>query len=128
MEYEFKKIGEPEQQLIGGICYQAQPIGTPVYDSQNDYVSDPAVLFEGMLSFAKRGMPVGDMHKDEADAYVCEQFMTGSEPVRHQGQTIPPYSWWVTIRVDDASLWKRISNSELRGLSIGGQASAEDLE
>ncbi len=130
MEYSFRKIGEPEQQLIGGVAYRAQPgsTSTPVYDSQGDYVSDPAVLFDAMLSFAKRGMPIGDMHQDEADAYVVEQFLTEGEAVRKHGVTIPPYSWWVTIRVDDAELWKRISNSELRGLSIGGRASAEGIE
>ena len=117
--YTFKKLDE-DRRLIGGVAYRVS--NEP--DSQGDYIDDADTLFEGMLSFAKSGMSVGYQHEGDADAFVVEQFMTESQPIEKHGCVIPPYSWWLTIRVESDQLWKQVKDGTLRGLSIAGKAEA----
>lgn len=120
MNYSFKKLDE-EKHLIGGVAYTA--MAGP--DKQGDEITDPEELFEGMISFAKNGMVIGEQHQGQADAYVVEQFMTEDASVVKHGTTIPPYSWWLTVKIVDEALWKRVKNKSLTGLSIAGKASTD---
>ena len=120
--YEFAKVGNDEQHLLGGVSYRVTDAQHP--DMQDDYVGDAADLFEGLVSFAKAGSKLNIEHEGGSiDAQVVESFLTESTIVKG-GKTVPGGCWWVTVHIPDDELWE-IAKREFRGFSIEGQAEVD---
>lgn len=118
--FEIAKVDE-DQRLVTGIVYAPDEI-----DTEGDFAS-AEVIKEAAYSFmqATQTDQVDKGHDEQADeGFVAESWIVkeGDPTFKEVG------AWAVVIKVTDDKTWKQIKRGDITGLSMGGQALAEELE
>lgn len=109
LNIEIAKTNE-EQQTASGLVYAPM-----IRDSQGDFMTAPAIK-EAQQRFMKSGrMAAIDIDHDGkfVDAFVCESAIS-------KGEDFPKGSWTVTVKIEDADVWKQVRKGKLTGFSMMG--------
>lgn len=112
---------DKEKHEIVGIVLEPDEV-----DAQGDTISADRIEKAAHLFLAKfnRETELGIMHKLFGRIGI-ELFESWVAPIDLElgGQPVKAGSWLMTIHVLDKSLWRKVKNGEITGLSIGGIAS-----
>jgi hypothetical protein len=117
-----RKIDEDQRLAFGYASVVAKADGEPVVDSQGDVI-EPDELERAAYAFVAAGGTGGVMHTRTRVATIVESCVINAAKLEAMGlekDALPP-GWWIGMRVDDADVWKRVKDGELRAFSIGGK-------
>jgi len=118
--FNIEKIDQKER-LVGGVVYEPD-----VVDAQGDF-TDAEEIRNAMMFFMENGHSLRVDHDGEPrdDIVLIENFQAESDMIKGD-KPLRNGSWWVTVRVNDKGLWKKIEGGEITGFSFGGVASEGD--
>lgn len=123
-------IKSQAERLVSGIVYHASDPEAPEFDAQGDTV-DAVELWKALKSWmidSNGRMKI--MHKGKA-VYtpIVENYMATSNHAK-DGVRLRKGDWFVTAYVppEQEELWQAIQKGEIGGFSIGGKATAVDVE
>jgi len=113
-------------QRITGIAYVGTlPDAEPVLDSQQEWISIDNLkkaAFDFMESIQENPQKRFNLNHDNKtafDARLLESFVTDSES-EINGETVPPASWVITLKIEDPKIYEQIANGTLTGFSLQG--------
>ncbi len=113
---------DDEEQVVGGIAYSANTT-----DQQGEYINEED-LWAAAKSFARNGNVIRLEHAGRPVAcQVLESFVCESACMK-SGQQLRKGDWWLSARVDDPGLWKKIKRGDVTGWSLGGSAIQGDSD
>lgn len=105
-----------DEHIVGGIVYDAD-----IVDFQDDY-TDAEEITKMMHDFMENSQTFQRMHKaGRKDVLILECFQAEVD-TKKGGEKLPKGSWWITVRVNDKTLWKEIKEGKITGFSMGGKA------
>lgn len=117
-----KFSSDEKHQVIGPLIVADKPIYRRYHD-QEFYVSFSKEAIEAMLyDFAKNGRnkSITLSHQEDVNgAVVTEIWTSGKNDKSHDfGYNLPEGSLFCSMKVNNADLWQKIKNGEVRGFSI----------
>jgi hypothetical protein len=122
---------EPAKRLVFG--YANVPVardGSVIVDRHNEEI-DSASLEKAAYDYVLYYREGGEEHKKLGVARLVESVFLTAEKVKAMGLDDPTFSgsaWWVGFKVSDDETWKKVESGALRCFSIGGTATAEEIE
>lgn len=123
---------DDDQRMVYGIVYAPDEVDTDGDVATAEVIKETAYRFMREKQEDLKGKPGEDkrtidkQHNAEPDqGYVAESWI-----VRKNDALFPNdvNAWAVGIKVEDEDTWQEIKKGKIRGLSMGGEALAEDLE
>lgn len=107
---------DQKERIVGGVVYAPNMI-----DAQGDW-TDEAEICKAMYNFMEEVQSFDLMHEgSERNVVILECFQPEIQTLKG-GKTIPAGCMWVTVRINDEEMWKRIDGGEITGFSIEGSA------
>jgi len=119
VEFKILKINEPEF-IVGGIVYEPD-----VVDAHGDY-TDAEEIWKALKQYMIQGGKVKVMHegRDLGRAPIVESYYAEDDHLKGSVE-IKKGSWFMSIYLGDhKDVWKRVTDGELTGFSMGGTGSA----
>jgi hypothetical protein len=114
-----------EERTVTGIVLKPN-----VVDAQGQ-VADKKVIKDAAFDFLSKyntDTKIGYMHENfDIPFELCESSITKQTMVI-DNSVIPEGSWLMTVRVLDDEIWDKVKKGEIKGFSIGGVATIEQLE
>lgn len=124
------KINAPKRLIFGYANVAVAHDGTTVVDRHNEDI-DPEALEAAAYDYVVDSR-VGDVeHSYKGVATLVESIFLTPEKVTAMGLTDPTFKgagWFVGFKVLDDEVWKLVEDGKLACFSIGGTATAEELE
>lgn len=124
------KVSIPLRMVFGYANCAIDRDGQPIVDRHNEDI-DPLALEKAAYDYVVESR-VGDVeHNYKGVATLVESVFLTPEKVTAMGLTDVTFkgaAWWVGFRIDDADTLKAVEDGKLTCFSIGGTASAQDVE
>ena len=98
--------------------------GSTVVDSQNDVIAVETIE-RAATNFVLRHRGAGEMHDRMGVGRLVASWVITDEMVKAFPGTFKsdsPRGWMIGFKIDDADVWARVKNGELKAFSIGGRA------
>lgn len=110
------------KQIIGGLVYEPG-----VKDTQGESTTEEEIekaMYAFMQKYADDNKRIKIMHKGESKAFPILECFQAEVDTKKGGESLRKGAWWVTIKVNDETVWKDIEEEKLTGFSMGGTARA----
>jgi len=118
-----KTVNESKKLVSGWASIAKKADGTIPLDWQGDVIS-PDMLEDASISFMLEYRESGIMHEGNSVATVVESIMFTKE--KQQAIGIPegcvPEGWFITVKVHDPEIFKKVENGVYKMFSIQGTA------
>ena len=117
IDFDLKKVGTADAQLIGGVAYPANQA-----DLAGDWVS-PETLEKAAHQFLISGAAIDVQHSGRRiKASIVESTIAKADFECDDGSVVHKGDWWVVAHVADSKVWSAIRSGVLKGWSIEGRA------
>jgi len=102
--------------------------GTQVIDSQGDSI-DADELERAAANYLLDARGVSSMHKQAGIGRPCSSIVFTPEVQAQMG--IPPgtvpVGWWLSVKIDDPTVWAGVKSGRYSGFSIGGSGNRQKV-
>lgn len=126
VSFEFEKSAA-DGSFVRGWASVVSMNGQPVEDWQGDVIDMPE-LRKAAHDFITNARVAKAMHRGSAIGEVVESVLIDDDFAKAIGATTTKRGWWIAMKINDASIKKRIASRELRAFSIGGRGKRTKLE
>ncbi len=124
----FAEIIKAEKRIVTGLVLQPE-----VVDGQGDIMSAEIIAkaahdwLSKIHKQTKLGLQHSSFKKNEDRFVVVESYLAPIEFVM-ETKAVKKGTWVLSVKVLDDEIWEAVKDGEITGFSIGGKATAEDLE
>jgi hypothetical protein len=124
----YAEIVKAEKRLVTGLVLQPE-----VVDGQGDIMSADVIAqaaFDWLARFGKKtklGLQHESFMKNETRFTLAESYVAPMEFAMGT-KMIKAGTWLMTVKVLDDELWKAVKDGKITGFSIGGKATAHEVQ
>lgn len=112
---------DDELRVVYGWASMAMDGGNHIVDVQGDKIDVPD-LVKAAHDYVTCSREAGDLHKTFGIGKVVESIVFTPDVQKSLGIDLGKTGWFIGMKIEDDSVWKRVKSGELRAFSIGGSA------
>lgn len=117
---KIEKIDE-DQRIAYGWASVIEKDGEPLVDSHGHTI-DETELVRAAHVFVSDARTGKVMHHGTKIAEVVDSIVMTRDVQKAMGVDLGVVGWFIGMQINDADIWKRVKDGELRSFSIGGEA------
>ncbi len=110
---------DADKKLVWGWASIIEVNGEPVVDHQGDMI-DEETLVVAAHKFIADARKAKVMHDGDVIGEIVESLVFTKEIQKALGIDVGKVGWFICMKINNADVWKRVKDGELKAFSIGG--------